>query len=71
MNETPDGWIERQPEDHGPNHEDACPACDKIQCDCKPEESEKHAFQGRRPRITRADLQTTGEKIPFFRRRLV
>jgi hypothetical protein len=38
--ETPDNWIERQPIDEGPQHEDACPVCDKIDCECPPESIE-------------------------------
>lgn len=32
--ETPDAWIERQPEGGAPDTEDACPVCNKIDCDC-------------------------------------
>lgn len=39
--ETPDSWIERQPEDCGPNPEDACPVCDKIDCECPDEAPEE------------------------------
>jgi hypothetical protein len=35
--ETPDNWIERQPIDDGPQHEDACMVCDKIDCICPPD----------------------------------
>jgi hypothetical protein len=35
--ETPDNWIERQPIDYGPQHDDACMVCDKIDCICPPE----------------------------------
>jgi hypothetical protein len=38
--ETPDNWIERQPIDDGPQHEDACMVCDKIDCECPPESME-------------------------------
>lgn len=33
--------YDKDVEGHGPpNHEDACPVCDKIDCDCTPEETE-------------------------------
>src|SRR6266478_1335028 len=37
-NETPDAWIERLPEDAGPQDEDRCQVCGKINCDCPDEE---------------------------------
>jgi hypothetical protein len=37
---TPDGWIERLPEDYGPQDEDRCPVCGHIECKCEPEENE-------------------------------
>jgi len=35
---TPDEWIERLPDDDGPNGEDACPVCGKVRCECPPEQ---------------------------------
>lgn len=37
MTETPDSYIERLPEDAGPNQDDACMVCDKIECECPPD----------------------------------
>jgi hypothetical protein len=39
MKETPDGWIERLPEDDGPQHDDACMVCDRIDCICPEEDA--------------------------------
>ena len=38
---TPDSWIERQPIDDGPQDEDRCPVCLRIDCDCQAESMEK------------------------------
>jgi len=69
--------MELEPEPPDPS--ELCPVCGKLDCVC-PADSEKQSLEktfyrdgsreiGKEDAITRSDIQTTGEKIPFFRRR--
>ena len=43
--ETPDNWIERQPQDCPPNPDDLCIVCGKLDCVCREVENENEIIK--------------------------
>lgn len=59
---TPDAWIERQDVDYGPQDEDRCPVCHRIDCDCQADDDSEE--QSPEAIYAMCGITTTVQQLP-------